>query len=77
MKAVYTLIFMEEEIGYSVSVLELPGCISEGDTKKEALNNIKEAIGLYIESMSDIALLKANKENKISVDSLTYEYEAV
>jgi len=29
----------------------LPGCISEGDTKKEALANIKEAIELYIESL--------------------------
>ena len=29
----------------------LPGCISEGDTKAEALANIKEAIELYIESL--------------------------
>lgn len=29
----------------------LPGCISEDDTKAEALANIKEAIELYIESL--------------------------
>ncbi len=29
----------------------LPGCISEGDTRAEALSNIKEAIELYIESL--------------------------
>jgi len=38
-----------EEGGYVVYVPSLPGCISEGDTKEEALANIKEAIELYLE----------------------------
>ncbi|MBW6517314.1 MAG: type II toxin-antitoxin system HicB family antitoxin [ANME-2 cluster archaeon] len=38
-----------EEGGYVVYVPSLPGCISEGDSKEEALNNIKEAIELYLE----------------------------
>jgi predicted RNase H-like HicB family nuclease len=37
--------------GYTVTVPLLPGCISEGDTKDEALANIREAIELYIESL--------------------------
>jgi antitoxin HicB len=37
--------------GYTVIVPSLPGCISEGDTKDEALANIREAIELYIESL--------------------------
>lgn len=37
--------------GYTVTVPLLPGCISEGDTREEALANIKEAIELYIESL--------------------------
>ncbi len=37
--------------GYTVTVPALPGCISEGDTKEEALSNIQEAIELYIESL--------------------------
>ena len=37
-----------EDGGYAVFVPSLPGCISEGNTKKEALENIKEAIGLYL-----------------------------
>ncbi len=40
-----------EEGGYTVIVPSLPGCISEGDTRDEALANIKEAIELHIESM--------------------------
>ncbi len=37
--------------GYTVTVPLLPGCISEGDTKEEALRNIKESVELYIESL--------------------------
>ena len=42
-----------EEGGFTVFVPSLPGCISEGDTKKEALANIKEAIELYLEPVDD------------------------
>lgn len=43
-----------EEGGYTVYVPALPGCISEGDTKEEALANIKEAIKLYLEPVEVI-----------------------
>lgn len=33
-----------EEGGYTVVAPALPGCISEGDTEEEALENIKDAI---------------------------------
>jgi predicted RNase H-like HicB family nuclease len=38
-------------------VPSLPGCISEGNTKKEALANIKEAIELYLEPVEDDLLI--------------------
>lgn len=40
----------QEEGGYTAYVPSLKGCISEGDTKEEAINNIKEAIELYLEA---------------------------
>jgi predicted RNase H-like HicB family nuclease len=43
-----------EEGGYTVFVPSLPGCISEGDTKAEALKNIIEAIELYLEPEDEI-----------------------
>ena len=43
-----------EEGGYTVYVPALPGCISEGDTKEEALANIKEAIKFYLEPVEAI-----------------------
>ena len=33
---------------------ELPGCASAGDTEDEALQNIREAIDLYLEPTSDV-----------------------
>ncbi|MFW6057046.1 MAG: type II toxin-antitoxin system HicB family antitoxin [Chloroflexota bacterium] len=39
--------------GYTVYVPALPGCISEGDDRDEALANIREAIALYRESLAE------------------------
>jgi len=38
----------QQEGGYTVTVPALPGCISEGETKKQALDNIKDAIKGYL-----------------------------
>ena len=40
----------QEEGGFTAYVPSLPGCISEGSTKEEAVKNIKEAIELYLEA---------------------------
>jgi len=51
-----------KEGGYTVYVPSLPGCISEGETKKEALKNIKEAIELYLEPVEDEVFQYENKQ---------------
>ncbi|MCC6975540.1 MAG: type II toxin-antitoxin system HicB family antitoxin [Anaerolineae bacterium] len=43
----------EDGVGYTVEVPSLPGCISEGDTLEEAISNIREAIDLYLESLTE------------------------
>ena len=46
----YTVILEREgDGGYVASVPALPGCVSQGDTRAEALQNIREAIELYVE----------------------------
>jgi predicted RNase H-like HicB family nuclease len=39
--------------GFTATVPSLPGCISEGDTREEALHNIQEAIQVYLEPVDD------------------------
>jgi predicted RNase H-like HicB family nuclease len=50
----YTVVLeREEDGGYVASVPALPGCVSQGDTRAEALKNIQEAIALYVEDYRD------------------------
>ncbi len=51
-----------EEGGFTALVPALPGCISEGDTRDEALANIREAIELYLEPVDDDAGLSTHAE---------------
>ena len=49
----YRVIFRKEpEGGYTVNVPSLPGCITFGDTIEEAIEMAKEAILLYIDSLT-------------------------
>ena len=48
----YRVIIEQDEDGMFVAeVPSLPGCISQGITRGEALRNIQEAIEVYIESL--------------------------
>lgn len=50
----FSVIYEEApEGGYVTYVPSLPGCHTQGETIEEAEKNIKEAISLYLESMSD------------------------
>jgi predicted RNase H-like HicB family nuclease len=51
-----------EDGGFTVFVPTLPGCISEGGSKEEALRNIREAIELYLEPVEDDLTLSPNAE---------------
>ncbi|MFZ1936806.1 MAG: type II toxin-antitoxin system HicB family antitoxin [Thermoguttaceae bacterium] len=52
-----------DEGGYTIVVPALPGCISEGDTREEALRNIREAIDLYLEPVEDDQMFAPNAES--------------
>ena len=43
-----------EEDGFVVYVPALRGCVSEGESEEEALENIKDAIGTWLDSWDDV-----------------------
>jgi predicted RNase H-like HicB family nuclease len=47
----YVILYRDESDGWNAMVPSLPGCLSQGDTREEALANIKEAIALYLEDL--------------------------
>lgn len=47
------VIHKAEDGGYWVEVPALPGCYSQGETLEETLENVKEAIQLYVEVLTE------------------------
>lgn len=63
----YKIALRQTDEGYSVSVLGLPGCWSQGQTEEEALENIQAAIREYLAARDD--LLKDATVREVDVAS--------
>ena len=50
------LIYPGEDDFWIAEVPSLPGCISQGEIREEALKNIREAIAAYIETLQEDGL---------------------
>lgn len=46
------LVYPGEDGYWVVECPSLPGCVSQGGTKEEAITNIREAIAVYIEALT-------------------------
>jgi predicted RNase H-like HicB family nuclease len=46
----------KEDGGYVAEVPSLPGCVSQGETREDALANAREAIDLWIDSARSLNL---------------------
>ncbi len=50
----FDVVILEDESGgYIALVPALPGCHTQGDTIDDVMRNVKEAIELYLETLSD------------------------
>lgn len=58
----YKIRLEETEEGFAVWAPGLPGCWSQGETEEEALENIKDAIITYLET---IEILNQNAETRL------------
>ncbi len=64
------IIIEKDKNGYFAFCPELKGCHTQGDTLEEVLENIKEAIELYVETLSE-----EEKEYCLSQEILTTSLE--
>ena len=79
----YPAIFTQENGQYWVEFIDLRGCYSDGETLAEAMENAKEAMGLYLEDLEeypkcttnikDIQLLENQIISYVSVDLVEHK----
>jgi predicted RNase H-like HicB family nuclease len=55
MESRYVVLLKKTDEGYSVWVPGLPGCWSQGVTEEHALDNIRDAIGEYLDVVDESA----------------------
>jgi len=63
----YRVVLNQSEEGYSVSCPGLPGCWSQGATEEEALENIRSAIGEYLDVVTEMTAGENVREVEIAV----------
>ena len=76
MKYIYPAKFIKEDIGYTVDFIDF-SCSTQGDSLEEAFEMAKDAMGLYLEDLTDIPKptlnfqnIKLNKDEFISLVEL-------
>ncbi len=64
----YTVVLERNDDGrWTVTCPVLPGCISEGDTRREAVAHIRDAILLYLRAVrKELALLKKRHHAQVT-----------
>ena len=64
----YTILLTKQkEGGYTAQCLEVPGAISQGETKEEAIKNAKEALTLVLDVLREEAAKRAKMVEKVKV----------
>jgi predicted RNase H-like HicB family nuclease len=65
----FDVVILEDESGgYVAFVPALPGCHTQGDTLQELMDNVREAVELYLETLTE-------EERKSSFDNGLLEYK--
>lgn len=63
----YTVVVQKSRYGYHVECPALPGCVSQGASLKEALENIKDAIRTYLMMIKKETRRRKTVEVKVAV----------
>lgn len=61
------VIYPGEDGYWVVECPSLPGCVSQGNTKEEAIQNIKEAINCYVHALEEDNLPVPQEKFEVTV----------
>ena len=64
----FPVIIHESEYGFDAYCPTLPGCVSQGDTFDEALENVKSAIKEYLEAVEIVEKEKSDGRQMLMVE---------
>jgi predicted RNase H-like HicB family nuclease len=68
----YKVLLIKSDEGYAIGCPALPGCWSQGKTREEALDNICEAIQLWLDvAEEDIRRDAAQERDEVSSELVT------
>ena len=56
-----------EDGGWVVEVPSLPGCVSQGETRAEAIQNIRDAIDEWIAAAKDVGMAVPDERFEVQV----------
>lgn len=63
----YHVQLIKSDEGWAVGCLELPGCWSQGNSRQEAIENIKDAIHDYLLTLTEQVGQEATEVTEIEV----------
>jgi predicted RNase H-like HicB family nuclease len=63
----YKVVLHQDEEGFSISCPALPGCHSQGETEREALENIRDAIQEYLAARAELDLELGGEFREVEV----------
>ena len=67
----FDVVVVEDETGgYVAFVPALPGCHTQGDTLNELMNNVKEAIELYLETLTEEEKKEILKQRVVGIQKV-------
>jgi predicted RNase H-like HicB family nuclease len=70
----FNVLFQKDENGYFAFCPELKGCHSQGDTFEEAQENMREAIELYVETLSQEEINELSLSKEIITTTMEVEF---
>jgi predicted RNase H-like HicB family nuclease len=65
-----TVIVQDETGGYVAFVPALPGCHTQGDTLQELVENMKEAIELYLETLTEDEKKELHRQRVVGIQKV-------